>query len=60
MAAVEGSFLQEEVGSEVIVLGAVGNLVVDGVIAEVNSETMVIFQGELEDQQDRKEKILNG
>ena len=60
MAAVEGSFRQEEVGTEVKVLGAAGNLVVDGVIAELNSETMVIFQGELKDRQDRKEKFLNG
>lgn len=47
-----GGILQEEEVSEVRVSGGMGNLVEDGVMAEVNSETKESFQGDL--------RVLNG
>lgn len=48
----EGGILQEEVVSEARASGGAGNLVVDGVMAEMNSETKESSQGDL--------RVLNG
>lgn len=54
----EGGILQEEVASEMRVLGAEENLVVAGVMAETNSETKGSFPDDLKLRLDRKEIVL--
>jgi hypothetical protein len=61
LAAVgEGDFLREEVGSGVTVSRAVGTLVAAGVMAGVNSETRVSFQGDPGVQVDAMERVISG
>lgn len=56
----EGGILQEEVGSGVTVSRAVGTLVVAGVMAGMNSETRVNFQGDPGVQVDATERVNSG